>query len=192
MTNYLVWGNEEVPHCFVLDQLKGVDLDVELRMGVPCGQSFPPDAVFTVDPDFPNDIRLADTFDNSKRLFIASERLKDFIASWNPVDVEFLPFTLLDHKSRPAGKYFIVHPIHPVDALNAAESGAKRSKRNPEWIERVQTLVLDEDKIDPNRSVFKLKSYYNCILVRRDLAAAISKQGFTGVKWTECEQYESL
>jgi hypothetical protein len=192
MTDYVVWDIEEVPHCFVLDQLKGVDLDVELRTGVPCSESFPPDAVFTVDPDFPNDIRLADTFDNSKRLVIASGALKDFIASWNPVAVEFLPFTILDHKSRPAGKYFIVHPVHPVDALNPTESGAKRSKRNPDWIERVKMLVLDEDKIDRTRSVFKLKGYYNCVLVRRDLADAISKQGFTGIKWTECERYESL
>jgi hypothetical protein len=192
MNDYVVWDTKVVPHCFVLDQLKGVDLDVELRMGVPCGESFPPDAVFTVDPDFPNNIRLADTFDNTKRLVLVSEKLKDFLASWNPPEVEFLAVTILDHKSRPAAKYFIVHPIHPVDALNPAESGATYAKRNPEWIKEVTTLALDEDKIDKSRQLFKLKYFYNCVLVRRDLADAIAKGGFTGVKWVECSQYECL
>jgi hypothetical protein len=192
MSAYVVWDTKVVPHCFVLDQLKGVDLDVELRMGVPFGESFPPDAVFTVDSDFPNNIRLADTFDNSKGLVIVSEKLKDFLASWNATEVEFLGVTILDHKSRPAAKYFIVHPIHPVDALNPNESGARFSRRNAEWIDRVAKLVLDEDKIDKSRQLFKLKYFYDCVLVRRDLADAISKQGFTGVKWTECSQYESI
>ena len=90
MNDYVVWDTEVVPHCFVLNQLEGVDLDVELRMGVPCGESFPPDAVYTVDQDFPNNIRLADTFYNTKRLVLVSEKLKNFIASSNPVEVEFL------------------------------------------------------------------------------------------------------
>jgi hypothetical protein len=192
MDDYVVWDVETVPHSFVLERLQGVDLDVELRMGIPCSESFPRDAVFTVNPDFPNNIRLADTFYNYKRLVLVSGSLKDFIASWDPVEVEFLPVTILDHKSRPAAEYFIVHPVHPVDALIASESGATFSKRNPEWIQRVTKLVLDSEKVDVSRVMFKLKYFYNCVLIRRDLAEAIIKQGFSGIKWTECDLYSAI
>jgi len=50
MSNFVVWSTEVVPRCFVLDELEGVDLDVELRTGIPCRDSFPPNAVYTVDP----------------------------------------------------------------------------------------------------------------------------------------------
>jgi hypothetical protein len=192
MNDYVVWEVEEVPHCFVLDQLEGVDLDVELRTGIPCSESFPSDAVFTVDPDFPNRIRLADTFENTSRLVVASRKLKDFIASFKPEAVEFLPIKLLNHKSKPAGDYFIVHPVSLVDALKPAESGAKWNKHMDDWVDRVDKLVLDTGKIDQSRLIFKLKYFYNCVLVRRDLSEAISKEGFTGIKWTECDQYKSL
>ena len=190
MNKYVVWETRTVPHGFVLDELEGVDFDVELRMGVPCSESFPSKAVFKVDKDFPNNTKLADTFYNTQRLIIASEKLKDFIAARNPPEVEFLPFTILDHKSRPAGKYFIVHPINPIDALDPKESGATWSKNNKERIDDITTLVLDRDKIDPARLLFKLRYFQKCVLVRKDLADAISKKGFTGIKWTECEQYE--
>ena len=192
MDNYVVWDVEEVPNCLVLDQLEGVDLDVELKMGISCSESFPADARFTADPEFPSRIKLADTFENTYGLVVASPKLKEFVASFKPDGVEFLPVTILNHKSRPAARYFIVHPVGPVDALKPAESGAKWDKDLDDWIDRVKRIVLDAGKIDPSRVVFKLKSYYGCVLVRRDLADAISKQGFTGIKWTECRQYKSL
>ena len=192
MSNYVVWSTQVVPHCFVLDELEGVDLDVELRMGRPCANAFPSKAVYTVDPEFPNNIGLADAFYNSNRLALASENLKDFVAAWNPSDVEYLPVTLLNHKSRPAGKYFILHPVNPVDALKPKESGAKWSKENNQRIEKVSKLVLDENKIDRSRLLFKLKYFYKCVLIRRDLAEAITAKGFTGLQWTECAKYRPL
>jgi hypothetical protein len=192
MNDYVVWQFEEVPHALVLDRLQGVDRDFELKLGVPRAESFPPDAAFAVDPDFPNDIGLADAFDNTHRLVVVSGKLKEFIDSFHPAEVEFLPVTIFDHKSRPAGKYFIVHPINPVDALDPTKSGAKWSRLSKKVISGVEKLVLDADKVDRSRLLFKLINFSHCVLVRRDLADAISKQGFTGVKWTECEKYKSL
>ncbi len=191
MNDYVVWRTQEVPHCLVLDELKGVDMDVELTMGIPCSDSFPNTAKFTADPDYPNDVALADTFDNTQNIVLASEKLKEFIESFKPAHVEFLPVTLLNHKKKPAGKYFIVHPVDPVDALKAKESGA-RWDEDMEWIDSVKKIVLDKDKLDTSRPLFKLKSFYGCVLVRRDLAEAITKQKFTGIKWVECEKFKSI
>jgi hypothetical protein len=192
MDDYVVWRFDEVPHCLVLDKLKGVNRHFELKLGIPRRESFSPDAAFTADPDFPNDISLADAFNNTYRLVVVSQKLKEFIESFNPKEVEFLPVVILDHKSRRAGKYFIVHPINLVDALKPAESGSIWSDLADEWIESVERLVLDMDKLDRSRLLFKLKYFYGCVLIRRDLAEAISKQGFTGCRWVECDQYKSL
>jgi hypothetical protein len=192
MSNYVVWQAEEVPHCLVLDELDKVDLDVELQRGLPCKGEFPSNAVFTADPEFPNDIGLADNFENTQRLVVVSGKLKEFVESWKPQKVEYLPVTILNHKSRPAGKYFIIHPVEPVDALKPAESGAKFNARRNDRIDSVKRLVLDEERIEASRVIFKLKSFYRCVLIRRDLADAISKAGFTGLKWTECSKYKSI
>jgi len=192
MKDYVVWQFEEVPHGLVLDRLQGVQQTSDLRIGVPRAESFPSDAVFSADPDFPNNLVMADAFNNTDALVVVSQRLKEFIDSFHPPHVEFLPITILNHKSKPAGNYFIVHPVDPVDALDAAQSGAEFSVLIDTWVESVQKLVLDEAKIDPARLLFKLKNYYDCVVVRRDLADAIGKQKFTGVKWTECEKYKSL
>jgi hypothetical protein len=192
MNDYVVWQFEEVPHCFVLDRLLGVDRDFELKIGVPRVESFPEDATFSADPDFPNDIGLADAFDNTHQLVVVSSKVKELIEDFRPPEVEFLPVTVLDHKFRPVANYFIVHPVNPVDALDQPKSDAKFSPLTDKIITSVGRLVLDEGKLDHSRILFKLKYFYDCVLVRRDLADAISKQGFTGIRWVECDQYRSL
>ena len=116
--DFLVWQFEDIPHSFVLDRLHGVERVFELVEGVPRAESFPADARFSVDPDFPNDMGLVDAFTNTYNLTVISEKLKEFIAGQKPKAVEFLPVTILNHKSRPAAKYYILHPVDPVDALD--------------------------------------------------------------------------
>ena len=192
INDFVVWQFEEVPHALVLGQLQGVDRDFELKTAVSRSESFSSDALFTANPDFPNDIAMVDAFDNTSRLVVVSQKVKEFIDSFRPPEVEFLPITILDHKSRPAGTYFIVHPVHPIDALDTEKSGARFSRLSNKSVTSVERLVLDEAKLDKSRLLFKLKNFTHCVLVRRDLADAISKQGFTGIKWTECEKYKSL
>ena len=193
MADYVVWGAEEIPRGIVLDELEGAgDFDIEMTTGQRCLESFPHDVVFTADKDFPNNLALADTIENTKGVVVVSQKLKEFLESWNPPEVEFLPVTVLNHKKRPAGKYFIVHPVSPVDVLKAKESGAKYDPDMDDWVDSVKKIVLDKSKIDPDRLLFKLHSFYECVLIRKDLADAITKKGFTGVKWIDCSQYRSL
>lgn len=192
MIDYVIWSAEATPHGFVLHKLKNVSLNLELRMGRPCAERFPSNAVFTVDPDFPNDVGLADTFYNSKQLVIASESLTSLILSWKPKNLEVLPFTILDHKARPAEKYFFLHPVQPIDALDIVKSGAKFDEDRDDWIDSVERIVLDPNRIDPDSLIFKVQRFYDCVFVRRDLADAISKHKFTGIRWIECNEYRSL
>ena len=86
-----------------------------------------------------------------------------------------------------------MHPIPPCRRPEAGRIWRQVRPTNAEWIERIKTLVLDEDKIDKSRQLFKLKFFYNCVLVRRDLADAISKQGFTsGIEVDGVQQVQMI
>lgn len=185
----VVWQFEDVPHSFVLDRLQGVERVFELVEGVPRAALFPADARFSVDPDFPNDIGLADAFDNTYHLTVISENLKNFIAGHAPKAVEFLPVTLLNHKSRPAASYFILHPIDPVDALDIDKSEVTWDLADDTVIDSIKRIVLKDSALDRTRLILKLKYFYDYILVRRDLADAVRSHGFTGVRWVECRDF---
>ena len=187
--DYVVWQFEDVPHSFVLDRLERVEKVFELIEGIPRAASFPKDAKFSVDPDFPNDIGLIDVFDNTYHLTVISEKLKDFIVGLSPAAVEFLPITLLNHKSRPAGKYFILHPIDPVDALDIDKSEVTWDLADDTVVDGIKRIALKKSALDYDRLLFKLKYFYDHILIRRDLAERIRKEGFTGFRYVECADF---
>lgn len=189
-SNYVVWRFHRVPNSCVLDQLSGVLKTYQIRKGIPRAEGFPSDAKFSLDPDFPNDTLLVDAFDNVYRMVLISPALKKFLDTRGLVNVEFLPVTIMDHKGKPRANYFIVHPICPVECLGLAASGAKWHPVNKETIDTVERLVLEPDKIDPNLQIFKIKFYYDYVLLRKDLADAITAEGFTGIRWVGTDDFK--
>jgi hypothetical protein len=136
---------------------------------------------------------MTDNLINTRTLIVASLKLKNFLETRQLPKVEYLPITILDHKGRPASRdYFIIHPIEPVDCLDVSQCGAQRSSIDPETIQWLDRLVIDEGKIDPSRDMFRLKFFYDVILVRRELAAAIDAEGLTGIRWIELSDYPEL
>ena len=146
-SDYLVWaaGMEKGQNYCVLDDMDNVDDDFELKEGIPRAKGFPDNAVMSMDPEYPKDMALADNVFNLCRLVVVSKRLKEFIESRNPKNLEYLRVGILNHKKRLASKeYFIVHPIHPQDCLDAKKSGA-------EWSDIIKDDI-DEIKEAGNRS----------------------------------------
>ena len=87
----------------------------------------------------------------------------------------------------PILDYFIVHPIDLPQCLDIAKSGVTWWIVDKERINRVKQLILDESKVD--REMFRPKPFYKIIIVKRDLAEAIDREGFTGIRWIELEDY---
>jgi len=188
--NYVIWKNKRVRNACVLDQLIGVEKIFQLKKGVPQGATFPKDAVYTMNDDYRYDTLLIDSLFNTDRLIVAARGLKGFLEVRVLRQVEYLPVTILDHKRRPTGTdHFIVHPIDPVDCLDVDKCGAVWSKIVPDNIREIKTLVIDESKVDPERELFRVKYFYKIVLVRRDLAEAIDREGFTGIRWIELNDY---
>ncbi len=192
--NYVIWDAylDKKKNFCVLDDLDNVDDDFELKEGIPRAYNFPDNAVYYMDPEYPKNIALADNLFNINRLIVASKNLKDFIEKTNPRNVEYLPVTILNHKHRVASKdYFLIHPIRPQDCLDIDKSGCTWSEIIDDEIDEVERLVIDESRLKPDITLFRLKYFYDPVLIRRDLAEAISAEGFTGIRWIEIEDYPS-
>jgi len=191
MSKHLViWDSAAVPNACVLHQHSEIEDPWELVEGVPRAATFPADCTYGMHPDFPHDTLLVDNLINTDMLLVISLGLKQFLEARGLKKVEYLPVTILDHRGRPASRdYFIAHPIDPVDCLDVAKSGAQFSAVDPETIQLVKQLVVDESRLDPERELFRPKGFYDVVFVTRALAEAIEQQGFKGTRWVELASY---
>ncbi len=187
--NYVVWEDKDVPNSFVLDKLSHVDNTWELTEGIPRAKGWPFGVTQSVDPDFPNDILLIDAFRSPERRIIISQAFKNFFVSKEVKQVEYLPVAIIDHKGKPAGDYFILHPVFPVECLDIESSEAEWDILDDTTLHAIKRIVIDESKVDPKLQIFKIKFLYDLIIVRRDLAESITANKFSGVEWTELSDF---
>jgi len=146
-----------------------------------------------MDLNYPRDTLLVDNLGNIDLLIVVSSKFKAFLESRNLKKVEYLPVTINNHKGRVASKdYYIIHPVEPVDCLDLEGSGAEMDFIAKSEVSSVERVVLDDTRIDYERELFKPSSFYEVTLVKRELAQAIDKMGFTGVRWLEMEDYPEI
>lgn len=186
--NWKVWDFQEVADAFVLDKLKNVKNTLSITRGKP-QVDFAQDAYFTVDPDFPNNVKLIDCFWTIYRLTVVSPKVREVLQGFSAPNLEFLPVKILNHKGRLAGEYFILHSIGLVDALDIEKSQAKWDEDDPSTVDAFQRLVIREDAVDPSLCIFKLKQYQRNFVVRPDVAQALVEARCTGIRWIECEKF---
>jgi hypothetical protein len=191
MSNYLI--SRAVPgpaHC-VLETVENMAEPLDLIKGVKLARGWPKNVEFHMDPNFPKAVQLPDWVKNLPNGLIASGKLKQFIEAENPSNVEYLPIQIIDHKGKTASSdYFLINPHVLQDALDQKQSVIDWNPIDTELISACTTMVFDESRIDPKAKVFRLKHYPSKIVFQRDLASAIKKAGFTGIKFIELEDVE--
>jgi hypothetical protein len=187
----VMWRYAAADGAVVLQEFAGVSEKYPLHDGEPLAAGFPADAAFHMHPDFPTNLLLQDCVLNSDMCIVVSERLKQALEALAPPLVEYLPVAIIDHKGRKLPQpFFIVHPVDPVDCIDRDASGAEMDEiLDPDSIESVQQMVLDESRIPDGRSLFRLKHYWGAVVARRELADALSAGGFSGLRWLELDQY---
>src|SRR6516225_6033884 len=115
-TDYLLWPNSNpVPYACVLGNLTGFKDLYRLWAGQSFREKFPPDAEFSMSPDFPDNTILTDSLMNRYHLVVGSEKLKNFFEEKPVPLVECLPVAIRDHKGKIAAHYFVVNPLNAVD-----------------------------------------------------------------------------
>lgn len=190
-SGHLMWRYRIADGAVVLKDFVGVADKYPLHDGEPMAAAFPADAAFHMHPDFPDNLLLQDSLSNSDMCLVVSQRLKNAVQALAPPQVEYLPVAIIDHKGRKLREpYFILHPLDPIDCIDRDASGAEFDPiLDPDAIESVQRMVLDEGSIPPERTLFRLKHYWGAVVLSRGLAAALEAGGFTGVRWLELDQY---
>lgn len=182
----VIWSFTKVPRAANLYELKGLEKSFRLSKGVPLLGGFPSGVAFHMNPDFPGDSVLPDSVDNVKEALLVSERLHRFLVAAALPKVEFLPVSVIDHAGLVASsKHVIVHPIEPVACVDLQASVFGTSEIIADKLQDVQKLVLDPERLPNDRPLFKVQGLTRAVFVRRDLAQAITAEGFTGVGWTE-------
>jgi hypothetical protein len=80
-------------------------------------------------------------------------------------------------------------PLHASTPSPRSPTPSPREpKPNPvdkDYFYEIKQIVLKPEKVNPQLEIFRIKGLFDQIIIRRDLAAAMDAQGFTGVAWTE-------
>lgn len=191
-SNYVLWSFEDIPNAlktYNLIGLKNAEELWNLISGEPFLETLVDQLEFTANPDSPNDLLLIDNVGNTESLFPVSPTLKSFINNKNLPDIEFIPVNILDHRENVAGKYFLLHPLKSVDCIDKEASNVRVDRLNEEMFNRVRKLVINENNIPDQKSIFRIKGLYNAVAVDRSLAEELSSQKFIGLDWIEIDEY---
>jgi uncharacterized protein DUF1629 len=185
-TNYVIFHGPMRSEFCVLGFLKGFPDGWKLKKGHSVAKEWPSDASFHMDPDFPRRIKLSDNLVNSDDFIVASPRLQEFLKQEKVPNLELLPVKVFNHKKKVAtSEYSVVNQITTQDCVDSKASVVVWNKINPDDISRVEKLVLDDRKVDPAATLFRVKHLPAKILVRRDLAKKLLDRGFTGIEFKE-------
>jgi hypothetical protein len=174
-----------------LGTIENVPEWAELHHGFPHSGPFPDDAQFRMSPDFPKDIKLADTLVNTERFFVVSERFLKFLEEANAlVQNDVFEVGILNHKGRrEKAKYYIVHQLNHPHCVDEKNSVGEKSPIDPTQYLAVQKLTLDPNMIDKKLLIFRPAEYRHRPFVREDLASKIAAEGFTGIEFFDVATY---
>ena len=100
-------------------------------------------------------IKKGDFVSNPDDYVIVSQEVVDLFAEFNIPDVEYWPFTLINHKGRVHSKnYRFVVPNNPFDAIDEQASEIDRDANNV--VIGVDKIVFDKDKVKSAPDMFRV------------------------------------
>lgn len=185
-SDFLIWRYLSVPGAAVLHDLRGFDENNRFDHGRTLKDEFPAQTAFHMDPDFPRDLTLPDNVCNAEQVLLVSQRLQQALIDARLTHVEYLPMTVVDHKGRVASSsHVIVHPLELVDCIDMQQSVYQPHRLVKGKIDKVTKLVLDEQRVPPDRQLFKLKGYPTPVIVRGAFARTLTQAGFSGLDWLD-------
>ncbi|MDH5179687.1 MAG: hypothetical protein OEZ39_17680 [Gammaproteobacteria bacterium] len=188
MSNYLKWDVYTPTGCCTLVGLNNVG-PVKNRYRARPYESISTNAYVTMDDSFPKDKKMADNIRVIGAGFVISGRLKEFLESKQIVNVQYIPITIINHNGNAEdAEYFVLHPHGAIDCIDMENSVFEWCTIDPKTIDYFDEFVINEDKIDPNRLLFRPKYYSEIVLIRKDLAEEIVALGFTGIDFEEAEE----
>ena len=165
---------------FIEQEVKGVTQAWRLGEGERMGNMFPTQASYPLSKNRKG-MKLTDFIPNKFSRLIVSEKVRKLLEA-EPLDIEWLPVSIIDKKDHVVDvPYAIAHVLGTVDCVDLERSEYDRSSFSPEQFLVIRRLVLREDKIPEQRSLFRIKEYPRTFIIRVDLLEKLAAAGVTGL-----------
>lgn len=172
--------------CMIHDFIKGIEMSAwKVGKGERVGAEYPRDAKIYMSKESPG-IKLSDVLGTVRNMLIVSSRLRALIERHCTNDIEYLPFTLYDHRKRVHSQdYSIINPIGTVDCLDLKASRITWGKSDPTRISSVQKRVLDRKKLENAPQLFRIDKDACSYVVGLELAKEMNTQKVSNAFWSE-------
>jgi hypothetical protein len=171
--------------CYLDDFVEGIKIQSwRVGSGERVGTLYPEDAKILMCPEHPG-VQLSSLLGNSESMLIASGDFKEVIAKHCAhVEIEYLPFTLYDHRKRPySHDYCIINPIGTFDCLDLKASNIVWDTKKPDNILRIREPVLNREKARLAPPLFRLRRSPYTYVVGMDLAKEMQERKLTNIVW---------
>lgn len=153
--------------------------------GIPMGGAFPGGVRFQMSPEF-GGLRIADVLNNALGYLMISGRMKQLLEQTVTAPVEYLRFTLLNHKGRVAStECYIANVLGSVDCVDVKRTQGLRSHIEPDRYTEISRLFLLPDRIPADRNLFRISSQPRTLIIREDLRTRLEAEEVTGVSFLE-------
>lgn len=191
MSDYVIWKHDFVDNATKLTKSTGLDDVFKLHEGQSIKDLGTESISFSMDPETPANMLLTDSLNNQYYLYVVSEKIKSILSDLALDYLEIEPITVINHKQRNIEEqYFLIQATGVVDCIDQDKSDIEFCPIEVTDIEEIDLLVLDETKIPADKPLFLLKHFGYNMVVRRDVADAISASGATGILWKEINEFK--
>ena len=144
--------------CVITQFVKGIEMDAyRVGLGKRATDIWPDDARIYMSKD-QKGVKLSSLLGTTRNMLIARVDLRRLIEEHcKGVDIEYLPFSLYDHRKRLYSKdYSIINPIGTFDCLDPRKTNAVWDKEKPGRISLLRMPVLDRAKVAKAPELFRI------------------------------------
>jgi hypothetical protein len=138
-------------------------------------------------------VRLGTLIGNTHAYLLLAEAAKECVAEACPgVRIEYVPFTLYNHKNRVhSTDYFVVNPIGAVDCIHRQASDieyfVKPGSPADGKILSIRRLVFDASKVATAPALFRIQGQPRAYVINQALADTFKAKQFTNIELYEIE-----
>ncbi|MGH0034603.1 MAG: imm11 family protein [Myxococcota bacterium] len=177
---FAITGAPNDDACAVFDHPESFEKFTWPSLGRELGAEWPEGLEYRMSPDAPG-LAIPDVIDNALDYLMVSARAKALLSEHATAPIEWLRFTLLNHKGRVASDdLWIANVLTAIECVDREKTVGKPYPARPEWYFSIRELHLLEDRIDPQANCFRLAERPMVIMVRDDLRSLLESEGITG------------
>lgn len=181
---YILIADDDPKYCCIEDVPEPL-LAKEWRIteGRRMDDRYPDDVQFRMGSHYPG-LVVPDVICNLCDYWMISGRLKDVIESEVPSNVEYLPFTLVNHKGRTVdGSFFIANVTDVIDCVDLQRTEYVESRLEPGTFMWLKKLEIDESRLTGTEHVFRIAQMPHLIIVSARCREVFAEHEVTGGRY---------